>query len=209
MKCAAVGENLGYDTMYLEPSAGQHSMPVFRRSLHFPQARVTVSFRRKPRHSLSRSEAKAQWWNFAVLLVTLTPGGKGPTGRWQRCPFAIHSRHTKFKVPQRRAVGNGKWSLDIGAWNSVCVFKTKAEPLRFTCLWVMFKATGLACIIYRVSVVRLKRKWSVWLWTTNFKDWEEEDSTNQFKKEPVRDEKKRRKFVHQNLISQTHPEHVG
>ena len=100
----------------------------------------------------------------------------------------------KFKVPKRRAVGNGKWSLDIGAWNSVCVFKTKAEPLRFTCLWVMFKATGLACIIYRVSVVRLKTRWSICLWTTNFKDWEEEDSTNQFKKEPVREEKKRRKF---------------
>lgn len=73
MKFAVVGENLGYDTTYVEPSAGQRSMPVFRRSLHFPQARVTVS-RRKPRHALSRSEAKAWWWNFAVLLITHTWG---------------------------------------------------------------------------------------------------------------------------------------
>ena len=114
MKLAVVGENLGYNTTYVEPSAGQRSVPVFRRSLHFPQARVTVS-RRKPRHALSRSGAKAAWWNFAVLLIILTPGGKGPTGRWQRCPFSVHSGHVKLKFPNGCAVGNGKWSLDIGA----------------------------------------------------------------------------------------------
>ena len=92
-------------------------------------------------------------------------GGKGPTGKWQRRPFSIHSGHVRFKVPKRRAVGNGKWSLDIGAWSSVWAQNESSTP-EIHMLRSVFKATGLARMIYRVSVVRLKRRGSILLWTT-------------------------------------------
>lgn len=49
---------------------------------------------------------------------------------------------------------------------------------------MIFKAIKLDNITYRVSIIRMKRGPRIWPRMPNFKDWEEEESVNQFEKDP-------------------------